>query len=84
MERLRSELETGTVVYILEFPYSRRSIRKYQIDYFSVVKFHRYIYIYDPQDGLWATEGVRRVWRKHIFLHPHCTLFALLYKKLGI
>lgn len=35
-------------------------------------------------DGLWATPWTREIWAKRMCLHPHCTLFGILYKKLGI
>lgn len=41
-------------------------------------------YIYDPADGLWASDVVRYFWRTHPHLHPHTTLFGLLHQKLEI
>ena len=41
-------------------------------------------YIFDPEDGLWATYHARQVWRNCPSLYPRCTLFGILYKKLQI
>lgn len=41
-------------------------------------------YIFDPNDGLWATEFVRAYWKREPQYHPHCALFYLLYKKLEL
>ena len=40
-----------------------------------------YIYLYED-DGLWATLGVRFVWKEKPECHPLSTLFGILHKKL--
>ena len=44
----------------------------------------RLYYIYSYDDGLWATDKARDVWKRHPHRHPHITLFGILYKKLEI
>ena len=41
-------------------------------------------FTFDPNDGLWVQPYARAIWKKNPELHPHVTLFTLLYKKLGI
>ena len=40
--------------------------------------------IFDPNDGLWATQYARMIWKTNHELHPHASLFEILYKKLEI
>ena len=75
----QSLLPEGTVVYKYNFIY--HAIRRTTINHAYV---SRLVFIYDPKDELWATELVRDIWKRDIYRHPHCTLFVLLYKKLGI
>ena len=44
----------------------------------------RIIYVYDPIDGLLASQCTREYWIKMPWLHPHCTLFRMLYERLEI
>jgi hypothetical protein len=41
-------------------------------------------YIFDSNDGLWATQWARKIWEKQPCQHPNCTLFDILNKKLKI
>jgi len=54
----------------VQFPFQRTNLR-YDEAY--------YLFMYDPKDGLWATQGVRKVWNDKPHLHPHYTLFQALY-----
>jgi hypothetical protein len=41
-------------------------------------------YEFDPNDGRWDTDLARKIWKMFPHFHPHCTLFEMFYKKLGI
>lgn len=88
------KLEKGTEVYMLEcYRKDPRGIRHYLIQKNYIGQLRRneltldleyYKFIFDPLDGLWATDGVRKAWVKKPFLHPHFTLFDAIYSKLRI
>jgi hypothetical protein len=42
------------------------------------------MYIYNDNDGLWASEVVRYFWRFHPSLHPYSTLFDILSENLDL
>ena len=42
----------------------------------------KFIVMFDPNDGLYATPYTRDLWRKNPCKHPHALLFDLLYEKL--
>ena len=76
-----SGLPEGTTVYMANFGKSShvwQSTIKRRYDPFRI----DLEYIFDPADGLWATTHVRALWEQHPHLHPHASLFTLLYKKL--
>lgn len=68
------DLPDDTMVYI--------SIDTYDRVYKHKIRHLQLAYIFNSKDGLWATQSARITWRRHPHLHPHCTLFYLLYKKL--
>jgi hypothetical protein len=74
-----SDLPIGTVVYSV-FTHERDHIRLLRST--TPSDYDLMEYIYDPIDGLWATQWVREVWKKCSHLHPSCTLFEMLNKKL--
>ena len=79
--RPQSLLPEGTVAYKVEF------IGKYYVVWKTTINHaigRRLVFIYDPRDGLWATEWVRDIWKGNPWQHPHVSLFTLLYKKLEI
>lgn len=46
---------------------------------FSKHKRRIFLYHFDPKDELWATATVRGFWKEYPHLHPHVTLFEILY-----
>jgi hypothetical protein len=41
-------------------------------------------YLFDSNDGLWATQWAREIWEKQPCQHPNRTLFDILNEKLKI
>jgi len=77
------KLPEGTLVYVYFTSnnyFLGNTVRRIALCGFSFLNN----YIFDPQDELYATEGVRSYWKLHPELHPHATLFEMLYKKLDI
>ena len=50
----------------------------------ETLRYNQIYFVCDDGDGLWATHSVRNLWEASPELHPHCSLFQLLYKKLKI
>lgn len=74
-----SELPNGTVVYV---KYHRdKTYHKVMSEQSS---YRHLEFIYDPNDGLFASELAREYWNDRPQYHPCLTLFYLLYKKLEI
>ena len=61
-------LPTGTTVY---FNHASKVLQCG--DFFSYLD-----YVYDPNDGLWASDSTRLFWAKFPHIHPHATLFSIL------
>jgi hypothetical protein len=86
------KLEKGIEVYLLEcYRKDSRGRAHYLIQKKLIGQKRRnkytldleyYTFIYDPLDGLWATDGVRKAWIKKPFLHPRFTLFDAIYREL--
>jgi hypothetical protein len=72
------ELPIGTHIYYVG---SRNRVTYAEVQY--DIEYSKN-YIFDSNDGLWATKFARSRWEKYPQQHPHCTLFEILYKKLGI
>jgi hypothetical protein len=79
MSKAGSQLPKGTVIYfagsMLNGIVWRSEVRTDR--WFQYLEL-----IFDPKDGLWATDFTRRIWKEFPHRHPHCSLFEMLYKKL--
>lgn len=91
LSKFGRDIEKGTVVYLFQpipclsglyhFIVSTFKIGERGITVFNT-NTYCHTYIFDPHDELWATKGIRELWRKKPFLHPHYTLFQAIYSKL--
>ena len=73
------DLPSGTVVYYVTSSINE-GISHRIIDHY----LYHITYVFDLKDGLWASAFTRRLWELRPYRHPHCTLFAILYKNLEI
>ena len=84
---LGTRLQSGTRVYFCEDGCKNGVYEEWGLSHIlSFDKYddcHIYNYIFNPDDGLWATYIARQLWEKHPHSHPHCTLFDMLYNKLN-
>ena len=71
------ELPNGTILYYYKYGLIEKTVIYQTEDYASYLNF---LFIEDQHDELWATNWVRNFWEKNPLLHPHATLFSLLYK----
>lgn len=81
-QKLGSNLSDGTEVYYMNCnarPY--RDVIKLNQDQDYTLQL---TYLFDLEDGLWATSFSRQEWRLSPHLHPGFTLFSFLYKNLEI
>jgi hypothetical protein len=74
-----SALPNDTEVYIYAENNQKLLARKE-----SVSRYPYLLFIFDPNDGLWASINVREYWDYHPQKHPCITLFGILYKKLEV
>jgi hypothetical protein len=70
------DLPVGTVVYWSP------QMGVYRTELATYLNSH-IIFVFDPNDGLFASEYSREYWRDYPYRHPHCTLFQMIYNKLG-
>jgi len=70
-----NKLPKGTLVYVCVHS---RAVRRTTLCRFTVLNK----FIFDICDELYATKNAREFWKSHPELHPHATLFEMLYKKL--
>lgn len=81
IKKNEKDLPKGTTVYLsygasYEQPYAW----KYVV--WESKFFYNINYIFNPEDGLWATKLVRKIWKDRPSQHPHCTLYNIIYKYL--
>jgi hypothetical protein len=84
-------LSEGTIVYYWKYNNIDEDPNKCTgyvasspIHYESDSIYLSYLYEFDVNDGSWATYYVRNLWKSEIRLHPHCTLFDMIYSNLII
>lgn len=82
-----SELPLGQLVCV----YNSYGTTTFHIDRLYLIRegyndewLDNLFYDFDTADGLWATSFAREFWELNVILHPHTTLFEIIYKKLGI
>ena len=80
-KKIGNELPIGTIIYY--FNDSLKATYRVKLDRPHNTGF-RLFYIFDPKDGLWASENLRKIWECNPERHPQCSLFGMLYKKLEI
>jgi len=56
-----------------------KSYISFPVEKTFIVYFYYYVY---ESDGLWATPSMRTYWNRHPTVHPHSTLFSVLYHQL--
>ena len=74
-------LPPGTPVYCLFPNFSRPTLVHLDLDAKDLVLLE-YDFVFDPEDGLWASRTARVKWRWNPHLHPNYTLFQALHTKL--
>ena len=84
-------LPDGTIVYYWQYDNIDKDpskctghIGSSSVNCNSYSQFLSHLFEFDANDGLWATFYVRDLWKEEIHLHPHCTLFDMLYSKLSM
>ena len=68
-------LPKGTPVYTRS--YSTNMHVYHLIDHKTYYSHNKY----RLEDGIWATDAARKFWNKNPQLHPHVTLFQIIYNK---
>ena len=83
-------LEKGTEVYMFRPVLCPTGIFRFVMSTYQIGCIDKISYMTHPEcymyirenDGLWATPGIRKLWREKPFLHPHYTLFQAIYTTL--
>ena len=85
MERRGRDFKDQTFGYIIVYTHdTQRRDDVYftrQIVSIDVRDRSEYVYMYEPEDELWAIFSVRLEWKRKPYLHPHYSLFQAIMTK---